>query len=191
ATIQIRANQSITNGSEILMYNDEGDLTIELDGDYTSDGKGRIITGELEITGGSDLAEHFDINNKEGEIQPGMLVSIDPSSNGKLNLTNEAYDKKVAGVISGANGVNPGMLMGQKASIADGSYPIALTGRVYVMADASKTPIQPGDLLCSSSMPGYAMKAKNNRKAKGAIIGKAMTSLNSGQGYVLLLVNLQ
>jgi len=124
-------------------------------------------------------------------IQAGMLVSIDPSSSGQLTLTTEAYDKKVAGVISGANGVKPGMLMGQKASIADGAYPVALTGRVYVMADASKASIKPGDLLCSSSIPGYAMKAKNNRKAKGAVIGKAMTALDAGQGYVLILVNLQ
>lgn len=188
-TVFIRAAQGTSNGAEMLMHNDAGTLTIELDADFNA-GKGRVITDELEITGGSDLAEHFDILQSDILI-PGMLVSVDPSGSGKLIPTKSAYDRKVAGVISGANGVSPGMLMGQKASIADGDFPVALVGRVYVLADATRTPIIPGDLMTSSERPGYAMSVKQHKKAQGAVIGKAITGLKSGIGYVLILVNLQ
>ena len=45
-------------------------------------------------------------------------------------MSDEAYDRKVAGILSGAGGVKPGMLMAQKGSEADGADPVALTGRV-------------------------------------------------------------
>ena len=69
--------------------------------------------------------------------------------------------------------------------------PVALTGRVYCKADASAGSIEPGDLLTSSSTPGHAMKVTNYAEAPGAIIGKAMNSLEKGQGLILVLVNLQ
>ena len=143
----------------------------------------------LEITGGSDIAEPFDINGKD--IKEGMVLSIDPENPGKLKISEKAYDRCVAGIVSGAGGINAGMIMGQSGSIADGNVPVALTGRVYCYADASNNPIQAGDLLTSSDVPGYAMKVSDHEKAQGAIIGKAMTSLENGQGLVLVLVSLQ
>lgn len=189
-TVTIRAGQTTDNGAELLMYNDAGDKTIELDADWGA-GKGRVITDELQITGGSDLAENFDVRHRNLDILPGMVVRIDASHEGALTPTQKAYEKTVVGVISGANGIDPGMLMGQQASIADGDWPVALAGRVYVLADASRDPIQPGDMLTSAQKTGYAMVAKNRKKAQGAILGKALTSLQEGAGYVLMLVNLR
>jgi len=83
------------------------------------------------------------------------------------------------------------MLMGQQGSVADGKHPIALTGRVYCLADASAGAIQPGDLLTTSDTPGHSMKVTDHTKAQGAIIGKAMTALESSKGLVLVLVSLQ
>jgi len=83
------------------------------------------------------------------------------------------------------------MMMGQKDSAADGVYPVALSGRVYCWADASTGAIRPGDLLTTSSIPGHAMKVSDHTRALGAIIGKAMTSLEKGKGLVLVLVSLQ
>ena len=87
--------------------------------------------------------------------------------------------------------VRPVWMMGQEGSEADGDYPVALTGRVYCWADASNGAIKPGDLLTTSSTPGHAMKVSNHNKALGAIIGKAMTSLEEDKGLVLVLVSLQ
>jgi hypothetical protein len=120
-----------------------------------------------------------------------MVVSIDPQNPGGLVVSNKAYDRRVACIISGAGGIQPGMLMSQSGSIAGGEHPVALTGRVYCWADASNSPIEPGDMLTTSTTSGYAMKVKDYTKAQGAAIGKAMTSLRDGKGLVLVLVMLQ
>jgi hypothetical protein len=145
----------------------------------------------LQITGGSDLSEQFDVNSVREALKPGMVVSIDPDQPGELKLSTRAYDQTVAGVLSGAGGVKPGMLMGQVGTAADGKHPVALTGRVYCQADASHSPIRAGDLLTTSDLPGHAMKVTDHSRAHGAIIGKAMTNLEAGQGLVLVLVSLQ
>ncbi len=157
------------------------------------DVNGTVRTGVLRITGGSDLAERFDVAAL-GSIapQPGMVVSIDPENPGRLRLSERAYDRTVAGIISGAGGVNSGMVMGQDGSIADGKLPVALTGRVYVMADTREAAIQPGDLLTTADRPGHARRVGDSGRAQGAILGKAMTGLAQGEdGLVLVLVSLQ
>ncbi|MBI1379752.1 MAG: hypothetical protein GC161_01545 [Planctomycetaceae bacterium] len=154
---------------------------------------GTTRTSVLRITGGSDLAERFDVA-PAGDLvpEPGMVVAIDPENPGKLVLASRAYDRTVAGVISGANGVNSGMVMGQEDTMADGAHPVALTGRVYVRAEALGESIQPGDLLTTSSTAGVAMEALDTGRSQGAILGKAMTHLAAGEsGYVLVLVSLQ
>jgi hypothetical protein len=153
----------------------------------------RVITPVLEITGGSDLSEQFEIRaDDSGALpSPGMVVSIDPENVASLVVSNQAYDRRVAGVISGAGDVNCGVLMGQKGSQADGANPVALTGRVYCRADASRTPIELGDLLTTSPTPGHAMAVTDYPKAQGAILGKAMSPLKQGRGLVLVLVSLQ
>ena len=181
----------IWGGGALYLRNKDGATTIRLEGDYGNSTDGRIITQELQITGGSDLSEQFDIEKLYEDIKPGMLVSIDPKKPGKLQISVEPYDKKVAGIISGANGIKPGMLMGQQGTDADGAYPVALTGRVYCWANTSNGPIEAGDLLTTSHVPGHAMKATDRDRAFGATIGKAMTSLEQGGGLVLVLVSLQ
>ncbi|MBI2431364.1 MAG: hypothetical protein HYV26_00620 [Candidatus Hydrogenedentes bacterium] len=157
-------------------------------GDVTVDGE--TTTDVLQITGGADLAEQFEVQG--AEAQPGMVVCIDPATPGHLMVSTKPYDKTVAGIISGANGLNPGMTMGQQGTIAAGGHPVALTGRVYCLVDATKEAVTPGDLLTTSSTPGHAMKASDHAQAMGAIIGKAMTPVAQGQkAMALVLVSLQ
>ena len=153
---------------------------------------GTTKTNILEIAGGADIAEPFNVADVEAiESLPGTVVSIDPEKPGNLAVSTEAYDKKVAGIISGAGNIQPGMVMGQDGTIADGDHPVALTGRVFCKVDASYGAVQPGDLLTTSETPGYAMKVQDPHSAQGAIIGKAMTSWEEGKGLVLVLVSLQ
>ena len=49
---------------------------------------------------------------------------------------------------------------------ADGKHPVALSGRVYCWADTSNGPINPGDLLTTSSTAGHAMKVTDHKKAQ-------------------------
>jgi len=184
---------SLSSKGTMRLYNGTGDITVSMFGDYSSSGFGRVVTSVLEITGGSDLSEQFDVRpgHSLDRPEPGMVVVIDPDHPGQLITSSKAYDPTVAGIISGAGDVNPGMLMGHRGTAADGQHPVALTGRVYCLADASYGAIKPGDFLTSSDTPGHAMKVADRDRAYGAVIGKAMTGLDQGRGLILVLVNLQ
>jgi hypothetical protein len=149
-----------------------------------------IACSSISINGGSDLAEPFSVGAGAGTIPAGAVVVIDAKNPGQLKISDQPYDRRVAGVISGANGVNPGIQMRQQG-LLEGDRNVALTGRVYVQADTSNGAIEPGDLLTTSSAPGVAMKATDPARAQGAILGKAMTGLGKGKGTVLVLVTLQ
>ncbi len=164
---------------------DGGDLVFQVENN------GKTHVSVLQITGGADLSEQFDVQPTSTEIKPGMVVCIDPANPGKLVVSAKAYDRMVAGIISGAGGVSPGLTMGQRDTVANGQHPVALSGRVYVWADASHGSIAAGDLLTTSDVAGHAMKVADHGQAQGAILGKAMTGLQSGQGLVLVLVTLQ
>ncbi|UCE17157.1 MAG: hypothetical protein JSV84_09645 [Gemmatimonadota bacterium] len=153
------------------------------------DVRGTTRTDVLEITGGSDIAEPFDFENPDS-IKPGMVVVIDPGTPGKLKISDRAYDRCVAGIVSGAGGIKPGLMITQEDAF-EGDHQVALTGRVNCWADASYGPIQPGDLLTTSDTPGHAMKVMDYPKSHGAVLGKAMSSLDQSQGLVLVLVTLQ
>lgn len=155
---------------------------------YAVRNNGRVWTSAVQIYGGGDLAERFETSGEKPE--PGTLMVIDEKNPGRLKPSSTAYDHKVAGIVSGAGGVNPGMVLHQEG-VLDGDVEVAVVGRVYVKAVASNGPIRPGDLLTTSDTPGHAMKASDASRSHGAIIGKAMTALDEGTGLVLVLVNLQ
>jgi len=189
--VSIDANEIMArnNGAAagILINREGGDVIIG----SASGGSSRLITPVLQITGGSDFSEMFDIGGAV-EPLPGMVVAIDPNNPGRLVSSSIEYDRRVVGIISGAGGVATGMTMGHDGTIADGKHPVALTGRVYCLVDASEEAVEPGDMLTTSATPGHAMKANDLDAAQCAIIGKAMTPLAKGEtGLVLVLVNLQ
>ncbi len=143
----------------------------------------------LEITG-ADLAEKFP-TSESAAVEPGTVMVIDAANAGKLRVSSSPYDRCVAGVVSGANDFSVGAVLGNLPGHEDAPA-IALSGRVYVRCDATAAAIQPGDLLTTSDAPGCAMKVLDHGRAQGAIIGKAMTSLEQGDtGLVLVLVTLQ
>jgi len=136
---------------------------------------------------GADVAEKFPV---EQELEPGTVMAIDHESPGQLCRSEREYDRRVAGVISGAGDLPTGAVLGNLPD-QDSTSAIALSGRVWVKCDATGQAIEPGDLLTTSNVPGYAMKVSDFSRSQGAIIGKAMTSLAEGQGLVLVLVSLQ
>ncbi len=144
----------------------------------------------ITITGGADLAEPFEISDSSNELSEGSVVVIDEQNPGRLKLSDRPYDTRVAGVLSGANGVSPGIQLRQQG-ILDHGKNVALTGRVFVRVDASNGLIKPGDLLTTSVTRGNAMKVTDHARAQGAILGKAITGLNEKNGMVLVLVTLQ
>ena len=147
------------------------------------------VDGAVTIRGGADIVEGFD-SVCDTAFEPGTVLVIDPENPGMLMCAEGTYDKKVAGVVSGAGGVQPGIKLGQ-SGVLDGDIPVAMTGRVYVKCSAENGSVEPGDLLTTASLAGHAMKATDATRSNGTVIGKAMGSLESGEGLVLVLVNLQ
>jgi len=146
------------------------------------------VNGAIKIRGGADIVETFE--SSCGTLEPGTVVVIDPANPGALMCSRTAYDTKVAGVVSGAGGINPGLLLGQDDMFA-GDTKVAMTGRVYVNCSTENGPIVPGDRLTTATREGHAMRVNEELPSSGCVIGKAMSSLDDGTGLVLVLVNLQ
>jgi len=150
----------------------------------TSQSSGATI---MELGEGLDYAEGFDVSDPQS-ISPGTVLIIDPDNPGKLSISCTPYDTKVAGIVAGANDMGSGVRLGADQFDCD----VALAGRVYCNVDATDQGIEPGDMLTTSDKPGYAMKSTDNTLANGAILGKAMESLEKGRkGQILVLVTLQ
>ena len=155
--------------------------------------KGNVrVTGNLTTDGdivltNADCAEDFDVADAD-LIDPGTVMVL--GDEGALYQSHQAYDKRVAGVVSGAGNYKPGIVLDKQPSQSD-RKPIALLGKVYCKADAQCGAIEVGDLLTTSLTPGHAMKASDQSRAFGAVIGKALRPLNEGQGLIPILIALQ
>lgn len=143
---------------------------------------------------GLDLAERFETAE---EVEVGDIVVLDETGNHQHQKSRTPYDPKVIGVVSAAPAI---LFQGSDLEIAPvpGGFtkgtnpPLALAGRVLCKVTTENGPIEPGDLLTSSSTPGHAMKALDPEKSHGAIIGKALESFQGTDenttGTVLILV---
>lgn len=135
----------------------------------------------------ADCAEEFELTYPHLS-EPGTVMSLD--GEGALRPSQSAYDKRVAGVISGAGEYRPGIVLDRKPGRGLRA-PVALMGKVYCKVDADYASIQVGDLLTTSSTAGHAMKAADPFLAFGAVIGKALRPLLAGRGLIPVLVALQ
>jgi len=111
-------------------------------------------------------------------------------NDGALLPSARAYDRRVAGIISGAGEYKPGIVL-NKQQTPSNRRPIALVGKVYCKVDADYSSIEIGDLLTTSATPGHVMRATDPLNAFGAVIGKALRPLAAGQGMIPILVALQ
>jgi hypothetical protein len=148
--------------------------------------------GDVEVTGdirlvNADLAEDFDLTAAT-VAEPGTVMVLDDE--GVVQRCERAYDKRVAGVVSAAGHYRPAIIL-DKAEAPDNKATIALVGKAYCKVDAQYGAIEVGDLLTTSATPGHAMKAEDSRKAFGAVIGKALRPLESGEGLIPILIALQ
>jgi hypothetical protein len=156
-------------------------------GDIEVIGNGNVsVSGDVLLTG-ADCAEDFDATDNE-PLEPGTVVVIDES--GALTRSCQAYDRKVAGVVSGAGDYRHGILLDQHPGLED-RVPVALVGKVYCKVDADYSPVDVGDMLTTSMTPGHAMKAMELEKAFGSVIGKALRPLAGGKGMIPILIALQ
>jgi hypothetical protein len=158
-----------------------------------------LFEGDVEVTGdirllNADLAEDFDVEADEGELDstqsaaPGTVMVI--VDEGRLRRSSKAYDRCVAGVVSGAGSYRPGLVLDSQGSSAN-RRPLAMVGKVFCQVDADHGSIAVGDLLTTSDTSGHAMVASDAQRMVGAIIGKALRPMSSGRGLIPILVGLQ
>ena len=144
------------------------------------------VIDDITLTGG-DCAEEFDVSGAM-DVEPGTVMVL--NQEGTLQPSHQAYDKKVAGVISGAGDYKPGLVLDRQQS-SENRMPVALVGKVYCKVDAQYAPIEIGDLLTTSPTSGHAMKADDPFQAFGSVIGKALRPWREGQGMIPILIALQ
>lgn len=148
--------------------------------------------GNLSVSGNiaakyQDVAEWVPASE---QLPAGTVVVLDSTKSNQVISSSEAYDTRVAGVIS----AQPGIALGEGGP---GKVLVATTGRVLVQVDASKRPIHIGDLLVTSDIPGIAMKSEPIKVGgrlmhmPGTLIGKALEPLEKGSGKILVLLSLQ
>jgi hypothetical protein len=141
------------------------------------------VTGDIRLAN-ADCAEDFDVSGAT-KVEPGTVMVL--GADGALSASQQAYDKRVVGVISGAGDYRPGIVL-DKQQTSGNRQPIALMGKVFCKVDARYGAIEVGDLLTTSATPGHAMKANDPFKAFGAVIGKALRPLMEGQGLIPILI---
>lgn len=144
-----------------------------------------VVDGDVHVTGdlilaGADYAEDFEASSPRPTAGTVMVIDDD----GLVVPCTKQYDTSVAGVISGARGVRPAIVLDRH----DSAVTIALMGKVWCLADAGESPIRPGDLLTTSNITGHAQAVRDRSRATGALVGKALTALHEGRGMVRILV---
>ncbi len=161
---------------DLFLQNKADETTIHLDGE----------TGSVHVPN-ADCAEDFPL--AEGvRLEAGDVVVFDDAS--ALRRSARSYDKRVAGVISGAGDTRPGIVLGRGQGSGP-RLPVALVGKVNCKVDARFGAVDVGDLLTTSTRPGHAMKAIDQQRAFGAVLGKALRPLASGDGLIPVLVALR
>jgi len=166
-----------------------------------------------ERSGGAiDLAEY--IYDSYGDTEAGDVLIADPAKKESVIVSNQPYQSSVVGVVS----TKPHLTMGMELVVDEKTGAplpdvqatrLALTGRVPCKVTDENGPIEPGDLLTSSSTPGHAMKwtpvdldqaadfqelkalLTENEMRRHAVIGKALESHSGGTGKIMVLVSLQ
>ncbi len=186
------ARLSITNndGTEVAYVSSGGDLAISgrlypsdrgtmqteryIFFDSTAGVDGRMKTNASGWQVGSyDFAEMFPSTQ---QLEPGDVVSL--ALNGaNVQRSTAPYEANLIGIVS----TDPGFIAGEDT---DGSFPVALAGRVPTKVTNENGAIAVGDPLTSSSRSGYAMRATN----AGQIIGYALEASGSATDSILVFV---
>lgn len=137
---------------------------------------------------GGDYAESVDVTGDRTKYEPGDVLVIDPKTPGKFLKSAEPYSTMVTGIYSTKPGALGRRLTGPKSP---DEVPMAMIGIVPTKVSAENGSIRPGDLLVTSTTLGYAMKGTDRNRMLGAVIGKALGSLDSGTGTIEVAVMLQ
>jgi|HubBroStandDraft_1064217.scaffolds.fasta_scaffold00874_10 hypothetical protein len=158
---------------------------------FRVDTNGEVYADGGVQSSGADFAESVAVRGLRSQYEPGDVLEIDPKADRSLRLSQHPYATMVAGIYS----TKPGLLATphplHDPTTQTSEVPMAIVGIVPCKVTAENGPIARGDLLVTSSRPGYAMKGTDRRRMLGAVVGKALEALPKGSGVIQVLVTLQ
>jgi hypothetical protein len=123
----------------------------------------------------ADIAERYE---SDTEYEPGTVLVLGGLK--EVTVTTVCADTKVAGIVS----TNPGFTLNAGVGPNNTHPLIALKGRVPCKVTGK---VSKGDLLVTSSTPGYAEVATQNSHPL-SILAKAIGEQDAGQGVVEVMV---
>jgi hypothetical protein len=200
-SLQVAQSGSVGIGTATPGANPPSGLSgpfLEVDGNImlTQQSGGSVIfhDGSIQSTAwngvlnGGDYAEDMRATGKREKYEPGDVLVLSDGDNTDVQESAEPYSTMVAGIYATRPGV-----VGRRDAVAKSAdnVPMAMVGVVPTKVSAENGPIRKGDLLVTSTLPGYAMKGTDRSRMLGAVLGKAMGSLDSGTGMIEVLVTLQ
>lgn len=152
-----------------------------------------LNTGEVRskvgfATPAKDYAVMMNVQGVKSDYEPGDVLVISGDQGQRVDRCTTSNVTTVLGVYSPAPGFLGGQTVTGQAENA-GSIPVAIMGIASVKVSAENGSINPGDLLVTSSTPGYAMRGTD--PTPGTILGKALGSLEKGTGTILVLLTLR
>ncbi len=152
------------------------------------DGGGTQSVAWTGVLCGGDYAEAVNVSGEKKSYEPGDVLVLALDANGNVEKSKEPYSTMVAGVFA----TKPGVI-GRREKLVKGAdeIPMAMVGIVPTKVSAENGAIRQGDLLVTASTGGYAMKGTDRSRLVGAVIGKAMGSIDAGTGIIEVLVTLQ
>ncbi len=153
-----------------------------------SSGKGFFDGGTQ--TGGADFAESVSIAGRKNNYEPGDVLVIDTNFDRQFTLAQTPYSTLVAGIYSTKPGVTATPHSSEDPRLAT-EVPVAIVGIVPCKVTNENGPIARGDLLVTSSTPGYAMRGSDKNMLPGAIVGKALQPFSGVKGKIEVLVTLR
>lgn len=156
------------------------------------------VNGNANVTGDINIAGNINARYRgiaewvsaAQALPAGTVVVINPKESNQVMASAQEYDTRVAGVISEKTGVALGEAGKDKVLMAT-------TGIVTVKVDATRAPVQVGDLLVTSDRAGFAKKSEpldlwgTPIHRPGTLIGKALEPLENGTGEILVLLSLR
>jgi hypothetical protein len=130
--------------------------------------------------GAADLAEWVPVSES---VAAGDVLEFDSAHPATYRRASIACTSLVAGVVSSQPGVVLGDVEPEK-----GMALLALSGIIPVKVTNEGGPIQPGDLLVSSSTPGYAMRWAGPEPCPCSLVGKALEPMTDARGVISVLL---
>lgn len=206
-TVDYDARFILQDNSNLHLQGPGGGVNFVIGDANSSPARTLYVNGSIGCSGpqGSATKHVFDIAEimpVEGDVLPGDVVVLAPGKERKLFRSKSAYDRLVMGIISSEDnsaGSTAVFLLGNKDEALKSTGRkhefITVAGQVAVNVCLENGPIEPGDLLVTSSIPGYAMRGSDTKKMFGAVVAKAMERFGpensqEGKGQIVALLAL-